>query len=201
MVVSPQLLNFFTGAFESYILINKNNGEGRSLTRSKLSTKVKNAVAIGDNMRTSQNLLNHLLENTPIELNAQVEAPVEDWGRRWTTFSNLNIWFDFWERTIFEVGFAHIYNGVNLTILENQLRIIIKIYGSCLSLDGRYTTRGGLPCIVFYDPNLSNLGKYVTKSRNTATFIAGSSAYEESFPPHLILFTKGKETRLTDNYI
>ena len=46
MVVSPQLLNFFTGAFESYILINKNNGEGRSLTRSKLSTKVNNAVAI-----------------------------------------------------------------------------------------------------------------------------------------------------------
>ena len=58
---------------------------------SKIATKVNNAVSIDDNVRTNKNLLNHLLKNNPIELNAWVQAPVEDCRRRWAIFSNLNI--------------------------------------------------------------------------------------------------------------
>ena len=37
---------YLTGAFESYDQIRESNGEGRSLTRSKLKTKVNNDVSI-----------------------------------------------------------------------------------------------------------------------------------------------------------
>ena len=80
-----------TSLFESYILIKQKNGEGGSLTRPKIVIKVNNYVAIDDNMRTIHNLLNNILKDNPIDLNAQVNAPVEYLRRRWTIFSNLNI--------------------------------------------------------------------------------------------------------------
>ena len=61
--------------------------------RSKLANKFNNAVSIDYKVRTSQNLLNFLLKNTTINLNAHVQVPVEDQSKRWNTFSNLHIVF------------------------------------------------------------------------------------------------------------
>ena len=61
--------------------------------RSKLANKFNNAVSIDYKVRTSQNLLNFLLKNTTINLNAHVQVPVEDQRKRWNTFSNLHILF------------------------------------------------------------------------------------------------------------
>ena len=80
-----------TSLFESYILIKQKNGEGGSLTRPKIVIKVNNYVGIDDNVRTIHNLLNNILKDNPIDLNAQVNSPVEYLRRRWNIFSNLNI--------------------------------------------------------------------------------------------------------------
>ena len=62
---------------------------------------------------------------------------------------------------------------------------------SCLSLNGN-ERRGGRPSVVFYDPNLPNPEKTVSKSSDSLTFIGGSNALGEALPPHLQLSTSAK---------
>ena len=46
--------------------------------------------------------------------------------------------------------------------------------------------------IFFYDPNLSDFVKSMTKSSNTAIFIAGRYTHGEALIPHFQISTKAK---------
>ena len=53
-------------------------------------------------------LLRRLLSKTDIYLAAIVQQPVEDHRIRWTTYSNLMLWFDSWKRNLVDLGFTTI---------------------------------------------------------------------------------------------
>ena len=116
---------------------------------------------------------------------------MEDRRRRWTNFSNLNLWFDGWEDSLICLFLASEVNG-KVEIPDEQKKRIINLDESCLSLDGSDGTEGGRPVVRFYDPTLPNLRWVVRKSSTTATVICGSSAFGEALPPHLQLCTTAK---------
>ena len=94
-----------------------------------------------------------------------------------TTYSNLKPWFDSWKRNLVDLGFATIAvdDQGKIDIPDNQLSRILNLDESCLSLNGN-ERRGGRPSVVFYDPNLPNPVKTVSKSSVSLKFIGGSNA-------------------------
>ena len=78
-----------------------------------------------------------------------------------------------------------------IDIPDDKLSRILKLDKSCLLLNGN-ERRGGHPSVVFYDPNLPNPEKTVSKSSVSLTFIGGSNALGEARPPHLQFSTSAK---------
>jgi len=116
------------GAFESFIQIKQINGEGGStLNKKNLGRQVNLATATEDeDARTSPRLLNRLLKDTGVDLKADIQNPIEDRRRRWTTYANLKLWFDVWEDSLIEFGFALKEDGKlyisDKSILQLELR-------------------------------------------------------------------------------
>ena len=113
--------------------------------------------------------MDRLLRDTEIDLKADIHNLIEDRRRIWTTYANLKIWFDVWEDSLLEFGFAIKEDG-KLYISEELLARITNLDESCLSLDGSDDKRGGRPTISFHNPCLPDLGKCASKSSVTATF-------------------------------
>ena len=53
-------------------------------------------------------LLNRVIRDTAIDINAVKLNCAEDCRVRWTTRGNLHLWFDTWEQFVVEYGFATI---------------------------------------------------------------------------------------------
>ena len=47
--------------------------------------------------------LNRLLQETATNISAKVEQPAEDRRKQWTTYGNINLWFDTWDKDIVEL--------------------------------------------------------------------------------------------------
>ena len=78
-----------------------------------------------------------------------------------------------------------------IDILDDQLSMILNLDESCMSLNGN-ERRGCCPYVLFYDHNLPNTGKTVSKSSVSLTFIGGSNALGEALPTHLQFSTSAK---------
>ena len=190
--LSSSVFKLLQLAFESFVRIKQANADSSSNTRMSLQRLVNSTVSVVLDTDTD-NLLNRLLRDSKIDLQASVENPVEERRIRWTTFSNLSMWFENWRIDLEALCFGFHDEGTNDFIIpEEQLRRIINLDESCLSLDGSSGRRGGRPSVSFFDPNLPRLGKAATKSSVTTTFISGSTAYGEALPPHFQFSTKAK---------
>jgi hypothetical protein len=89
-------------AFESYVRINQLNRRDDKLTFDKLAAKINECM----NHNYKNKLLNRVLCSTAKHLDASKMEYCEDRRIRWTTWSNINAWFDNWERDLVELGFA-----------------------------------------------------------------------------------------------
>jgi hypothetical protein len=105
---------------------------------------------------------------------------------RWTTYKNLSLWFDNWERNLVELGFAY-YDPITnkVCIPEEQLINILNFDETCMSMDGSTQNRGVRPEVILYDPRFPQVGKVTSKSSLTSTMITGSNAAGDPIPPHL----------------
>ncbi len=111
----------------------------------------------------------------------------------WVTYKNLALWFDNWEQDIVDLGFAHINPDTQKVVIpKDQLRRIVNIDETCLSLDGSKNVMGGWPEVTLYDPRLPRVGQATSKSALTLTMITGSNAFGEAIVPHLQFQTKAK---------
>ncbi|KAL7546421.1 hypothetical protein ACHAWF_015054 [Thalassiosira exigua] len=143
-------------------------------------------------------LFNRLIHETAIDLHAAKAKSGEERRIRWTTYNNLKMWFENWERDLLELGFAKVAIGHpdhedgEVYIPSDQMKNIINFDETCLSLDGSQGARGGQPEVVFFDPNLPNPGKGTSKSSKTTTMITGSNAAGEALPPHFQFQTDAK---------
>jgi hypothetical protein len=108
----------------------------------------------------------------------------------WTTFCNLNTWFDSFEKHCIELGFAHHEANGSIGFLHPER--IFNLDETNVSLDGGSGNRGGRPTTTFYDPNLSRTGNAQSKTSDSCTVIFGSNALGQPLPPHFQLKTSAK---------
>ena len=175
-----------TVAFESYVRINQLNRRDDVLTLKKLVAKINKAM----NHDYRSKLLNRVLLDTAKYLDASKMEYCEDRRIRWTTYSNINIWFDNWEWDLVDLGFAFYDEDGKCVIPDEQLCNILNFDETCLSADGSEGRRGGRPEITIHDPRFPMAGKVTNKDSLTATLICGSNAAGEALPPHFQFQTK-----------
>jgi len=174
--VPNKILNILVNATESYIRINQGNGKGAAIERKQLVQTVNNVAApLFDVPMYSNRLLQRILDNTDVMLSAGVQNIVEDRRIRWTTYSNLKLWFDSWGEDIVELGFGYHDADGKVVISDDQLARILNLDETCLSLDGTRERRGGRPSSALFDQTLPCPGKTASKSSTTLTFIGGTN--------------------------
>ena len=191
--IPPLVFNLICNAFESFVVINQLNGNGGNNTKKILASKV-NAVMnqAGNNSQLSFKLLNRIITATAININASKVHSVEARRILWTTYKNLKVWFENWEKDLLDLGFALKDEEGNTYVPDEQLYNIGNIDETCLSLDGSKGNRGGRPEVVFFDPRFPQLGRGTSKCALTTTMICGSNAAGEAYPPHFQFQTSAK---------
>ena len=188
---SNVVLKHLGDALLSYIQINQVNGDSKLRGRASLIAKLNAAATLTDCDvgPKSSRLYERIIKVSNIDLKAEFTRPVEDRRRQWTTYSNLKLWFDTWEKSLEHLGFG---KRVGNEFVIHDLSRIINLDESCLSLDGSSGRRGGRPYASLYDPALPSIGHCSTKSSVTTTIICGSSAAGEPLPPHFQFSTMAK---------
>jgi hypothetical protein len=130
-------------------------------------------------------------------LDLSKEEVVEMKRQIWTTFSNLNDWFDAWERFLVTYGFASEIidtDGVKLiTFTDNQKRHIINIDETNMSLDGSDGGRGGRPACTITIKLCNRPGTAQNKTNVSSSLMCGSNAAGESMPLHIMFSSDAKD--------
>ena len=139
--------------------------------------------------RAKHILYDRVMKSTIVSLNADVSPTVAERRVRWTTYANLNAWFkNFWAFLI-EFDFAGAGDYGEPTFTDAQLRRIMNVDETEISLDASNTRAGGRPAVSFHDPHLPLTSRSTAKSLLACTGIFGSSAAGECVPPHFQLPT------------
>ncbi len=134
--------------------------------RKLLSKHVNNTMESDSN---SDRLLQQLQRNATIDFAAKVSNPMEECCLHWTTYSNLNCWFDNWENFLVNYGFGTHQKDGTVHVPEHQKAQILNLDESCLSMDGNTQQSGGCPSVTFYDGLLPVLGMIVSKMSQSST--------------------------------
>ena len=121
----------------------------------------------------------------------------------WTTFNNLNIWFDNLNKFLIDFGFARAateqdrLRGVKgeLVYLESQTHRIMNLDESEVSTDGTSKLSGGRPVteLSSSDKSLPKGANTSNKSGYSATFIGGSTISGWPLPPHIQVKSEAKD--------
>ena len=181
-------------AFESFVVINQLNGMAQETRHKKLALRVHQVLHTHTPAGSkARDFLKRVLHDSAVNLNAAKGKNWEDSRIRLTTYKNLLLWFDYWERDLVELGFAY-YDPITNKVCtpEEQLINILNFDETCMSMDGSTQNRGGQPEVVLYDPRFPQVGKATSKSSLTSTMITGSSAAGGPIPPHLQFQSKAK---------
>ena len=142
-------------------------------------------------------LLDRIIKETAINLLAEKCNDVEQRRILWTSYKNLKLWFENWERELEELGFTDRDDDGVHYIPEEQLGNIINLDETCLSLDGSKGNRGGRPEVIFFNPKFPQLGRGTSKTSLTTTMICGSTAAGEALPPHFQFQTSAQSDETT----
>ena len=98
----------------------------------------------------------------------------------WTSFHNLQRWFDTFELQLLTLGFAREKNEEEKKMNIPEVGSVIieaKQREQILTLDGTEARKGGRPPTIFYAKDVSSAGVTpANKSGYSATFIGGSTA-------------------------
>jgi hypothetical protein len=134
-------------AFESFVMIHQINGNVRKQTYKTLAALLQEVV-YGDGAtagsQQAHHLLQQVLKDTAINLNAGKTKNVEDRRVHWTNHKNISMWFDNWEHNLVALGTAHVDPITNeVCIPEEQLRNIANLDETNILLDSSTTNCGG----------------------------------------------------------
>jgi hypothetical protein len=175
-------------AVESFIQIsNVNSIEAK---RPTLMMAVNTCCGVAPaECRAKHSLYDRVMKSTNVSLNADVSPAVEERRVRWTTYANLLAWFNNFRAFLIEFDFAGVGDDGELMFTEAQLRQIMNVDETEISLDASNTRAGGRPAVSFHDPHLPATSRSTAKSSLACTGIFGSSAAGECVPPHFQLPT------------
>ncbi len=196
--IPRETYNVLCMAYGSFLRINQINGRGGDNSRTKLVPLIAETMKIA--VKSSEWLIKRLCRDTAMDLKADKVSFAEERRVRWTTFSNLQMWFNNWETTLIDLGFMEDDGSGKYIIPDHQLRNILNFDETCLSLDGSSINRGGRPAAYYHDPRLPQVGISTSKTSQTTTMITGSNAWGEALPPHFQFMTsaqtdEGKQIR------
>ena len=176
-------------AFESYCQINQVNND--PIERKFLIILLNQVCCMGSTPKKS--ILDQVLKLTTVSLDATYAVKVEERRNNWLTYTNLKLWFDNWKICLVEYGFASQDEDGNLVFTEAQLRRILNLDETEVSLDGTNTSAGGRQSVIFVDPNLPLCTRSASKSSRHMTAICGSNAAGEILPHHYQLVSEATE--------
>jgi hypothetical protein len=155
---------------------------GGDYSRIKMIPVISEAMNLSISSATE--LIQHFFQDTAIDMKADKMYFAEERRVRWTIFSNLELWFKSWEKTLLDLGLLEQDESGKLNIPKAQLRNILNFDKTCLSLDGSSINRGGRPAAYYHDPRLPQVGISTSKMSQTITMIIGSNSWGEALPPH-----------------
>ena len=103
---------------------------------------------------------------------------IEQMHSNWTTFSNLNLWFDNWEEILVDLVFGgrkksnEEYEGL-IVFFDDQKDRIINLDETDGLLDNKNGQRGGQPIFVFYSTEVYGGSSRANKTSYSTTIIVG----------------------------
>jgi hypothetical protein len=117
--ISAMTYKFLCQAYKSLVPINQMNACAGNNSRAKMIPIFSKTL----NVSTVQamGILNRVIRDTATDIHADRLNCVEDQRIRWTTFQNLDLWFDSWEKFVVKY---------QIWIRNNQPRRITKMRGS-----------------------------------------------------------------------
>ncbi len=81
-------------------------------------------------------LMNHFVRNTATNINAVKLNYAEDRRIRWTTYQNLDLWFNSWEVFLVDNGFATVNTNSELVFDIEMMKRILNLDETYMLLDG-----------------------------------------------------------------
>ncbi len=175
-------------AVESFVQISNVNSINTKWLTLMMAVNTCCGVAPAE-CRAKHSLYDQVMKSTNVSLNAYVSPVVEERRVRWTTYANLNAWFDNFRAFLIEFDFAGVGDDGEPTFTKVHLRRIMNVDETEISLDASNTRAGGRPAVSFHDPHLPLTSRSTAKSLLACTGIFGSSAAGECVPPHFQLPT------------
>ena len=162
--LSASTYKVLCNAYSSLVPINHMNALGAGNNTRKNMIPI---LAQTFNLQTldATELLNRVIHDTAIDINAEKLNCAEDCRVRWTTDGNLRLWFNTWGTFVVEYGFATINEYGEIYFSEEMKRRIANLDETCLSLDGSNSNCGGRPTQTYYDVRFSQLGKSTSSSQ------------------------------------
>ncbi len=144
--------------------------------------------------REAGKLLDWLLPDTAQDIHVEKLNCAEDRPVRWTTYQNLKLWFDSWEKFLVEFGFSTYDADGELVINKELMHRILNMDETCISFDGSSRNRGGCPTVTYYNIRVPHLGRVTSKSVLTTTMISRSNVAGKPIPPHHFQFQMAVQT-------
>jgi hypothetical protein len=143
------------------------------------------AKALNTSQKAAEDILDHVVRDTAINLTNSKLHAAEERRIRWTTYQNLDLWFDSWERFLSDYGFGEYRDGKFVIFEDHMKKFILNLDETCCSIDGSNGVRGGHPVMTYYDTRFPQLGMPTPKTALATTMIMGSNAAGEALPPHI----------------
>ncbi len=134
--------------------------------------------------REAGKLLDRLLCDTAQDIQVEKLNCAEDRHVRWTTYQNLKLWFDSWEKFLVKFEFATYDTDGELIINKELMHQILNMDETCISLNGSNGNRGGRPTVTYYNIGFPQLRRATSKSALMTTMISVSNTAGEPIPPH-----------------
>jgi hypothetical protein len=148
-----------------------------------------------DEKRHHQKLFEWMEKDLAATLDLGEPNRIEQRRAKWTTFSNVNVWFDSLHEFVVYFGFATARevsdeeNG-ELDFGNNQPNRVASLDESAIILDNTACNKGGPPVMSFFDPYLQDDPQLAAhKNSYSATGIYGCTMGRQQIPPHFVLPT------------
>ena len=91
------------------------------------------------------------------------------------TYANLDAWFENFRAFLIEFNFAGIGDDGEPTFTEAQLRRIMNVDETEISLNASNTRAGGRPAVSFHDPHLPLSSRSTAKSQQRCRRVCTST--------------------------
>jgi hypothetical protein len=194
--IIPQAYKALCGALESYVKLAAQEGK-QQMNRPSLIKRV-NAVVNKHPLenRRGRKLFERIQSDLASTLNIGEPDRIEQRRAKWTTFSNVNVWFDSLREFFIHYGFATARevpdeeNG-ELIFGAYQENRIVSLDESAIILDNTACNKGGRPAMSFYDPKIQDAPQAAAhKNSYRATGMYGCTMGGQPIAPHFVLPTE-----------